>query len=563
MIPPYFRILLTYVLLFPFLCFSKADERVCDQTLAPTLLEQEPQLEFSVSPGNKTSSLEATVTINGKKISVPHAMVVRLCASLAKASSYASKTAHVRTISTRPSLCNDEIVFLEKRNLVAAQAASGLIGRTIDPAHMPRIAVIGSGGSMHAALALGGLLKSFDASGLLQTTHYVAGVSGSTWLISAWLASGKSYSEFFKDYTERVAEGLIPNTLKGIGGYVGDFVDALAQTFLRRLFYGEIPTIIDFWGLVIGLECLDKKSRDDYSNTSLCSQLQNFSSGNAPCPIYTAINPINKNTAFQWVEFSPFEVMNYGLNAAVPTFGFGRQFNTGTSINNHPPLELGYLMGIWGSAISITLREIYTMFLSNLEPKELFAPLKDLIMETPIGQLRVFPAHIRNPTHDMHGMPDSKSSFHIYLDAGMDINLPFVPLLKPERKVDLIIACDDGGDTYFAGALKNAAAWAKVNNIPFPTIDYHVAESNIFSVFDDGPDSQAPVLIYLPAITNPRFDPNYDPFVKGYHGVTSLEWTQHQIDQITGLMEMAGDEAKQTIVEVIDRLAQRKAAKVY
>ncbi len=537
------------------------EKKLHDLALVETLLKHNPNIQFSVAQKTDSLSLDASINLQGQQAHIPLALLSPLTDSLTRASSY-NRSAFVRTISTRPTLCNDEIVFLEKRNLVCSAKASELIGRTINPAHMPRIAICGSGGSMRAALGFGGLLKSFDTNGILDTAHYVAGVSGSTWLICPWLISGQSYSDFFDAYVKRVVEGTIPNTLKGIGSNVKDFIEAVTKTFLRRIAFGEVPTIIDFWGLIIGLQVLDQASKNHYSDVNLDSQLKNFVSGQAPCPIYTAINPIRKNTAFQWVEFTPFEVMNYGLNAAVPAWGFGRKFNTGSSINNLPPLELGYLMGIWGSAISITLKEIYEKFIDQLQPKELFAPLKALLTETCIGQLRVFPAHIRNPTHDMHGMPDPKPEYHIYLDAGMDINIPFIPFLKPERKIDLIIVCDAGGDMYFAGAVKGAAAWAQKNNIPFPTIDYHKAESNTFSVFDDGPTSPAPVLIYLPAIPNAHFsDPTYDPMAPAFHGITSLEWTQRQTDQMIGLMKMAGDEAFHAIVNVIDTLAQRKAAR--
>ena len=46
---------------------------------------------------------------------------------------------------------------------------------------MPRVAIMGSGGGFRAVTAFFGVLKALSETGIIDTSTYVAGLSGSTW----------------------------------------------------------------------------------------------------------------------------------------------------------------------------------------------------------------------------------------------------------------------------------------------------------------------------------------------------------------------------------------------
>merc|ERR1739848_822136 len=71
------------------------------------------------------------------------------------------------------------------------------------------------------------------------------------------------------------------------------------------------------------------------------------------------------------------------------------------------------------------------------------------------------------------------------IDAGIDCNLPFAPLLRPERKVDIIIACNNSKSPNIdrSRSLRSAAKWAERHGIKLPPIDFDNSFNNICTVF--------------------------------------------------------------------------------
>lgn len=345
---------------------------------------------------------------------------------------------------------------------------------------------------------------------------------------------------------------------------VKDLVNSLpilTEYFLKKLLYKETPSLIDFYGYLLALNYTNVKNHEHYSTTNITGQQESVVDGMLPFPLYSAIVP-KYNDGYVWQTFSPYEVSSHNLQAAIPVWAYGRSFNKGVSVNNAPPLSLGLLMGIWGSACSISYKEVYDMILDKLEPKSLFAPLKFVADETTIGDTRVFPAYVANYTYGQKDLPLFSEKESITLDAGICCNIPVPPLLNVDRGVDIIIIVDASGDIIGAPELKIAEVYAKKHKMPFPTIDYSSISKQTYSIFDDGANSLAPIVIYVPMIKNKNYSSKFDPQdhlgVTGFMNTFNFKYSEEEANLLAGLFTQAAYELRKDLIKTIVTVFNRK-----
>lgn len=421
---------------------------------------------------------------------------------------------------------------------------------------------------MRASIFTAGALRKFSEVGFIDTFQYVGGTSGSTWTIIPWQISGKPFDQFYPTYVDRVVNGLIPTTLtQGATNFLC-FTDVIVETILRCLAFFDIPSSVDIFGLLLGLGLLGDGTKASYLTTNFTSIVPFIEKGQQPLPLCTAIIPSTKDVlSLDVIEYTPFDVTDYSSNTSIPAWGCGRSYKNGISINAHPPLNLGFTMGIFGSAFTaITMKNLWPSILANLWPKELFAPLGDIFTETKIGNLRVFPAHIRNFSYGIKGAAHETDHFNLWVDAGISINIPIVPFFKqPARSPDIYIICDAGGDVKWSGVISQSETYARQQNCPFPHCDSSAASSSTLSVFDDGPQSNAPIVIYLPMIKNSSYNDQFDPQDMMYNNTTgnflnteNFIFSQSQVALLAGLSYFSAAEAQQTIIDAIRKIVERK-----
>lgn len=485
-----------------------------------------------------------------------------------KADPYKNQKVLVRTWEQAPTISTSEAAFLRARDIACHAEVEKIVGHPVALKHTPRIAFLGSGGGMRASVFTAGALKTFSENGLLNTMHYTGGVSGSTWTLLPWQASGKPFNQFYPIFINRVVNGIIPQALTQGVTNILCFAETIAETFLRTFAFLDVPSAIDIYGLLLGLGLLGDGTKVSYANTNLASLIPFVKDGKNPLPLCTALIPSTKDRLMlDVVECTPLEVIDYSSNTAVPAWGCGRTFKDGVSTNVHPPLTLGFLMGIFGSAFTaVTLKEAWPAIISKLWPRELFAPLADLINETKIGDLRVFPAHVRNFSYGINGAENRSKLFNLWVDAGVSINIPIVPFLKQlERSIDIYVICDAGGDVKWSNIISESETYARQNNHSFPHCDSYQARKSTLSVFDDGPQSSAPIVIYLPMIKNSRYSDTFDPQDMMYNNTTgnflstdNFIYSKEQAELLAGLASFSASEAKEAIVNAIKTVVERK-----
>lgn len=474
--------------------------------------------------------------------------------------------ATVRTFPTSLTLCNEEKEFLKARGLKCHTAIEAFINEKVDPAYLPRIGIVGSGGGFRALFSVAGFLSGLDQIGFLDTATYISCLSGSTWALAPWMYSDKSYKDFAPILIDRATSGILS---KPTDEQIIDIVNSLVivgDCFLRKLAFNEIPTIIDLYGLLLAMTLLDPLEKNHYLETDLSKQVLKLADGSTPLPIYTAVAAHTKPPLYHWIEFTPYEVALLDDHFATQSWGFGRYFSKGKSSNTAPSLNIGFLMGTWGSAISPSVKEVYQHTIGKLEPQALFKPLQDLLGETSIGNLRFFPAYIKTPSYNMNNTPLCNEKYQILIDSGFELNIPVVSLIQPARSCDLILICDISGDITTLNELKKTENYARQHHLPFPQITYEGLLEHPFTIFDDGPESNTPIVVYFPLCKNPNYNPLFNPCAflgfGNFLNTSNLSYTKYEAGLISGLFEYSAKEAQEVLQYIIKALVHRKAARL-
>lgn len=457
--------------------------------------------------------------------------------SVKKMDLYSQKRARIRNSE---SLCRRECAFLEKRKLFIKAGAEKFLECDLSETELPNVALCFSGGGYRSMIGTLAILKVSEEMGLLDTINYISSLSGSTWALSTWLGHDLDFND------------LITLTRSQISGSIIGGIDRrlLLENGIWKLFYGQKMSLVGIWGSIIANVLFSDFEKNYIGSAQMrilrgkMPKLSQFrfkiAKGNLPMPIFTAVSVSDR---YQWVEFNPYEVGLIGHNKYIPSWSFGRRFDKGLSTDYAPEHGIDYLMGIWGSAFTASLGEI----LNHCSNKKLLEEVAGVPKKKPgiltgditaklrsdFLKLRLSPARIKNMEIEDEG------SFLTLVDAGVDFNLPVPPLLKKERKIDLIIICDLSSNAETASELRYAEKYAEKNELRFPKISYEGIEQSIISIFKD-PDPEVPVVIYIPMLKNDNYSKTFDPknLVKmgGYCSTFNLQYTPQQFDELFGLM---------------------------
>ncbi|XP_046839546.1 cytosolic phospholipase A2-like isoform X2 [Xenia sp. Carnegie-2017] len=457
-------------------------------------------------------------------------------------------------------LCEEENEFLRKRTKLILEHMAIVLGEKNAPRtehEVPVIAIMGSGGGYRAACGLSGVFSALQESDILNCTTYAAGLSGSSWYLStlyhkpAW-PSSITCNDMADELRERF------NTSPW---------DHLRLNFISRMRAkerrGQITKLVDLFGYFIGDSLLDN------ADAKLSDQRNRVKNAYAPLPITAAVRVRLDKPAkefSEWVEFTPFE---YGF-AKYGVFGnikdFGGKFYKGQLVKEYNEPPLSYLQAIWGSAFSIILNtlhkkdnkkehEIHSEMAKHAlteateckteeedsdndddddetenesedgpkSPDDVYESNKSWLLEalnphnlmsTRRGKAAVVFNVLRGLEFqkDQNDHYDKTTGNHktiCLVDAGIAFNSPYPVLLRPERKVEIILSFDfsqrDGGDKEKPfSVLKKAEKWAKENRLPFPPIEGNPLLDNPeiqeCYVFEDVSNLNCPVILHFPII---------------------------------------------------------------
>ncbi|KAJ1970785.1 hypothetical protein H4R35_005657 [Dimargaris xerosporica] len=206
---------------------------------------------------------------------------------------------------------------------------------------------------------------------------------------------------------------------------------------------------------------------------------------------------LSKTHKYQWFEFTPFEIGTAEEGVWIPAWAFGRRFDHGRSQERLPEPSVGLYLGMFGSAFCATVGHMID------EVKGILATPVYQYLEGLVRDFRqavttthpIAPSCFHNPFYRLDKVPDppepvsdappnavaneakGRSQYDpqvtsLYnseqlclMDAGMNNNLPFYPLLRPERGVDVILLFDASSDIDQTPWFARAEEFAKQQGI--------------------------------------------------------------------------------------------------
>ncbi|SAL97604.1 hypothetical protein [Absidia glauca] len=434
-----------------------------------------------------------------------------------------NKDAVVRSGSN---LALEEEDFLQRRMEHQRIAFASFIGVDVLDVEMEDIPIIGiasSGGGYRAMLGLTGYLKAMKDSGALDCVTYIAGISGSTWAMSLYYSV---LAKCDPDTMVHHLKSHVGTHIASVSHVLSLAADStqnaklLLQGIGQRYLQQSTVNLVDLFGTLIGatlytrtaLPRQDKTNQGDNDDDKeellldkkdmkLSSQRRFFEDGSQPMPIYCVVRQdlgadepqepdkerspgqeaegVSKKEdtedddqahIYQWFEFTAYEFGSEELDAWIPMWAFGRKFANGKNTERLPEQRLDSLLGMFGSAFAASVIHFYQEIRSVLPASSLRMAdetigryQKSLSVYHPIS-----PAVYPNPFYTFNSQsqhPDLCLSEQIHLmDAGMDNNIPFFPLIS-QRKADIILAVDLSADIQTAPHFDRAEGYVKRHGI--------------------------------------------------------------------------------------------------
>ncbi|XP_053139101.1 cytosolic phospholipase A2 epsilon-like [Hemicordylus capensis] len=448
-------------------------------------------------------------------------------------------------------LCSDETDFLQRRKKVVADALKGLLrlGHGLQDHEVPVIAVTTTGSGMRALSAMYGTLWGLQRLKLLDCVSYIAGSSGTTWTMTD-LYEDADWS--YRDLGEKIKTARVQAAKSKMSAFSLESLKNYHKELCQRTMAGYKTSFIDLWGLMV-----EAMLNDGNNNHKLSDQRKAVNRGQNPLPIYLALNvkdSVATRDFREWVEFTPYEAGFLKYGAFVRAEDFGSQFYMGHLMKKHPESRICFMQGMWSSVFSKNLLDAWHAAdnsedfwnrwtqdaITEIEevpdlperlhemPTRMFTPagglsntLRDILTDRPAVSkyhnfLNGFQMHNEYTQNGWFSrwkdsvLDESPNRLrdpadHLELvDAAFFFDTSCPPLLRPERKVDVILHFNYTGGSQ-TKPLERASTYFSEQGIPFPNTVLNEEEKKNLKecyVFEDAHNLEAPIVIYFPLVND-------------------------------------------------------------
>ncbi|KAI9834395.1 MAG: Lysophospholipase 1 [Sarea resinae] len=448
--------------------------------------------------------------------------------------------------------------LLNRLNITGFDATSYLTNNAKNASALPNLGIAFSGGGYRALMNGAGALAAFDdrtanstasghLGGLLQSTTYVAGLSGGSWLVGSIFTNNFTTvtdiifnnSGSFWQFGNSIFEGPATGGIQVLSS--AQYYDHIYDDVQGKGDAGYNTTITDYWGRALSFQLVNATDGGvAYTFSSIADDPQ-FSSGSIPMPIIVADERapgetiVSSNSSVY--EFNPWEFGTFDPTAFgfVPTRYLGSNFSGGVLPSNEQCVRgfdnAGYVMG--------TSSTLFNQFLLQINSTSIPSTLKNALTsvlqkvgksEDDIADYSPNPFyHYNNKTN-----PNAISKSLTLVDGGEDLqNIPLHPLLQPVRHVDVIFAIDSSADTdtYWPNGTALVATYQRTSNesgiengTSFPYVPDQNTFVNLglnrrptfFGCNSSNTSSMTPLVVYIPNapyVYNSNvstFDPSYN-----------------------------------------------------
>ncbi|KAF9979840.1 hypothetical protein BGZ65_005931, partial [Modicella reniformis] len=551
------------------------------------------------------------------------------------------------TVRQGNEICPQEMAFQAARKKKMKKAFAKFIGVKESEVHeddIPVVALAGSGGGYRAMISSLGYMTAAKKAGLFDCTMYVAGVSGSCWLIAQYFTLGqRSFTKTLEHFKHALSTPIAHypsfiDTMLTNPGAAQLILEGVVQKYSKN----RVLTLVDAFGTVLASRLLIHREGEgdngewvDPLDFKLSQQSRWTNYGDQPLPIYTVVSHVlpasmperikegdfivdddveqdDETHYYQWFEMTPYEFGSEETCAWIPTWAFGRRFIGGKSVERIPETNLAILLGTFGSAFTATLADYYKEVRPLIMNKALSGSMDAYIEEYLDGMSLIHPLSpscFPNPLYKLPNPVPEAETFsnrkNIYLnDAGMDNNLPFYPLLRPGRDVDVVVAFDSSADIESVPWFEKADEYVQRRGIErWPPISTKRAEQlakqeggprimthvEIFHgivaddrdadhvVTSEGEATSTPVsgkntgsghsllvhpitLIYFPLIPNAKYQGDFNPGTEPFCSTFNFEVKGDQVALLAGLGEVNFSRGLENVRKVLKDTWLRKKA---
>jgi phospholipase A2 len=445
-------------------------------------------------------------------------------------------------------LSSDEQAYLVHRFEKTKLALEAVLSFQLPEYAVPRIALCLSGGGIRATVASYGLFLGLHEIGLFDAITYSVAGSGSTWLLSSYLVAGTDVPAYRSNLVKAVSHEYVPAPT------------AMVDTFLQKGAYKQPLSLIDLYGVYLSHKFFQSVSTDIGRQRVWFSDLRDRTdNGSFMLPLCAAVEITKSTRNPVWYTFSPYEIGSDELGLFVPTWAFGRRFLGGFSSKeqNAPELRLGYLMALWGSALSSTFKHMYEFAIQDrIESAAVRTVVKNILKQT-IGPLQFAPVNVYNPFYGMEQTVYKDIEQLAFVDAGYVNNVPFVPLLQKNRAVNIVMVLDVSEhihEDFGASVLQQSEQYALAHGYSFPSIDAAKIRHKAVQVFADA-NPETPIIIYIvptkltdhPGLGNPANE------FSSVYKTTNFSYAEGDVERLIELVRFTVTENKDVITNAIRR----------
>ncbi|XP_073494932.1 cytosolic phospholipase A2 delta-like isoform X1 [Phyllobates terribilis] len=465
------------------------------------------------------------------------------------------------------SLCDDERLYLSKRKRIVANTLKKLLNldRDLEDHEVPVIAVTTTGGGVRAMTSLYGTLSGLKKLNLLDCVSYITGASGSTWSMSK-LYEDPNWSQ--KDLSPHILDACRNVTKSKTCAFTFDRLKFYHDELSTRSKMGYKTSFTDLWGLII-----ESMFYDGVNEAKLSDQRKALAHGQNPLPLCLAMNvkPNECSTLDykEWCEFSPYEVGLLKYGAFIRSEDFGSEFFMGRRTKTLPESRICYMQGLWSNIFSINLMDAWYAAVSSenfwhrftrdavheldddeetLRKRRLSSPgqstrlveptskfnrtIRDILTSRPLdGEHHNFTKGLQ-----MHKEYSTHEGFSTFDDTELDnspnyltpsaeelclvdsayyINASFPPLLREDRKVDILLSFDYGLSDRFK-SVQRTKEYCRDQNLCFPNVEVceeDKANPKECYVFQSCGNPKCPTIVHFPLV-NDTFKQFKHPGVK-------------------------------------------------
>uniref|UniRef100_A0ABM5FAA9 Cytosolic phospholipase A2 epsilon-like isoform X1 n=1 Tax=Pogona vitticeps TaxID=103695 RepID=A0ABM5FAA9_9SAUR len=448
-------------------------------------------------------------------------------------------------------LCPEEQDFIcMRKKYVAASLKKVLqLEEDLQDDEVPVVALMTTAGGVRSMTAMLGSLLALQKLNLLDCISYMTGLSGTTWTMIKLYGDGYWSQKDLKGPVNEIRKHVMKNKLCC---FSGERLKYYEKEICQRHLEGHKLSFADLWGLI-----LESMFHDEPDPNKLSDQRKAVNIGQNPLPIYLALNVRDRYSTLdfkEWVEFTPYEVGFLKYGSFIKAEDFGSEFFMGRVMKKIPESRLTFMQGMWSNIYSQNVLDaLYLADCSDdfwhrwtrdriddiekesphslpqrpyVQPTRLFIPsgtlsnvLRDVVTLRPVLShfhnfmkgLQLNNKYLENDRFRIwkdtviDSAPNELSDVAEYLeliDTAFFINTSCPPLLRPERKVDVILHLNYSGGSQTLPLDLSVKYYAE-QGIPFPKVELtendreHLKECY---VFDEGETPKAPILVYMPLV---------------------------------------------------------------